>query len=266
MALAVVEHHDSERIAYITLNNPKRRNALSEALLAELEQHIRILSGFSDINVVIIKAEGPVFSSGHDLNEVLQGEPHQVHHLFQTCGATMRAIRESSQVVIAEVSGIATAAGCQLVAACDLAVAADTARFATPGVKIGLFCSTPAVHVSRNLGRKKAAEMLFTGAFMSARDAELYGLINYAVPEAILEAKTLELAHTIAQYSHETLTIGKRMLQKQWQMTDDEALDYATEVITLQSTHPDAKEGISAFLSKRTPVWPSQEQVLHDTK
>lgn len=255
MALSTLEINGDEHLAFITLNNPKRRNALSEALLMELDHHLRELSRLPEINVIIIRAQGPVFSSGHDLNEVLNGEAQEVHNLFKTCGNTMRAIREAPQVVIAEVSGIATAAGCQLVAAADLAVAGLSAQFATPGVKIGLFCSTPAVHVSRNLGRKKAAEMLFTGSFMSAPDAEIHGLINRAVPDEELEQRTLELARAIAQYSHDTLATGKRMLQKQWQMSDDEALDYATEVISLQSTHPDAREGITAFLSKRAPQW-----------
>lgn len=255
MSYTEVEIYRDQRIAAITLNNPDRRNALSEALLVDLESNLWDLGRAKDVNVIIIRAQGPVFSAGHDLNEVLNGGPQDVLNLFTVCGSTMRAIREVPQVVIAEVQGIATAAGCQLVAACDLAVAGHSARFATPGVKIGLFCSTPAVHVSRNLGRKKAAELLFTGEFMTAQDAEIHGLINRVVPDDQLTESTLALARTVAQYSLETLATGKRMLQKQWQMTDDEALEYATGVISMQSQHVDAKEGIQAFLSKRSPVW-----------
>jgi enoyl-CoA hydratase/carnithine racemase len=255
MSLIEVNIHKDERIATIALNNPRRRNALSHALLDELGAAAQEIAATRQANVVIIQSTGPAFSSGHDLNEVLDQPSSEVHALFLSCAQSMRAIQNAPQVYIAQVQGIATAAGCQLVAACDLAVSARSARYATPGVKIGLFCSTPAVQVSRNLGRKKAAELLFTGEFMSADDALRYGLVNRVVADESLEEEAWRLARTVAQYSLSTLETGKRTLHAQWQMNDDQALSYATEVISLQSADPDAQEGISAFLSKRAPQW-----------
>lgn len=258
MALTELTIHHENKIAMITFHHQQKRNALSSAVLESLAQHLQVVKHDERIHVVIIAAEGSVFSSGHDLREVLSGGPQDVHHLFEVCGSVMTAIRELPQVVIAQVQGIATAAGCQIVAACDLAVASNEAKFATPGVKIGLFCSTPAVHVTRNVGRKKAAEMLFTGEFMSAQDAAQYGLINRVVLPDQLQSETYELATSIAQYSLDTLATGKQFLYKQYGMTDEQALAYATEVISLQSTTDDAQEGISAFLEKRVPHWPSE--------
>ncbi|PSR35839.1 MAG: enoyl-CoA hydratase [Sulfobacillus thermosulfidooxidans] len=255
MSLIEMNVFAEERIATLALNNPRRRHALSHALLAELEHAVKELAAKRSVNVVIIQSSGPAFSSGHDLTEVLDQSPEDVHSLLLACGQTMRAVSHAPQVYIAQVQGIATAAGCQLVAACDLAVSARSARYATPGVKIGLFCSTPAVHVTRNIGRKKAAELLFTGEFMSAADALTYGLVNRVVDDEELEQETWKLARTIAQYSLNTLEVGKRTLHAQWQMNDDQALDFATEVIARQAADADAKEGIAAFLSKREPVW-----------
>ncbi len=244
-----------DKIATITLHNEQKRNALSTAVLESLAMDVRIMAQDPRIHVLIIAAEGPAFSSGHDLREIFSSTTQEVHRLFETCGAVMTAIRESPQIVLAQVQGIATAAGCQLVAACDLAVAAQEARFATPGVKIGLFCSTPAVHLTRNVGRKKAAEMLFTGEMMSAQEALDHGLLNRVVPADQLHVSTYELAMTVAQYSRDTLATGKKFLHRQYGMTEEQSLAYATEVISLQSSTADAREGISAFLEKRPPQW-----------
>ncbi|PWI57035.1 enoyl-CoA hydratase [Sulfoacidibacillus thermotolerans] len=249
-----VLHHES-KIATITLNNPSKRNALSKSVLESLALDLHEIARDQNIHVVILKAHGPVFSSGHDLREIISSPSEEVLSLFQTCGSVMTVMREIPQIVIAEVQGIATAAGCQLVAASDLAVASTDARFATPGVKIGLFCSTPAVHLTRNVGRKKAAEMLFTGEFISATEALEHGLVNRLADPDTLHSSTYELAQTIAQYSLSTLSAGKRFLYQQYNMTDEQALSFATQVISLQSTTPDAKEGISAFLEKRPPQW-----------
>ncbi len=259
MSLVEVKVFKDERVATIGLNNPRRRNALSHALLNELEASVKEIAAQREVNVVIIQSAGPAFSSGHDLTEVLNQPSEDVHALFLACGQAMRAVAGAPQVYIAQVQGIATAAGCQLVAACDLAVSARSARYATPGVKIGLFCSTPAVHVSRNLGRKKAAELLFTGEFMSAADALTYGLVNRVVEDEALEEEAWRLARTVAQYSLTTLEVGKRTLHAQWQMNDDQALSFATEVISRQAGDVDAKEGMDAFLSKREPAWSDRE-------
>lgn len=248
-------YDEKEKTGYISLNRPEKRNSLSRALLEELTALLNKIGAEKNVNVVIIKGIGKVFSAGHDLKEVADGGPQDVLQLFQTCFGTMRAIREMSQPVIAQVHGVATAAGCQLVAACDLAVAAEDTLFATPGVKIGLFCTTPAVFLSRNVGRKKALEMLLTGEFMPAKDALVYGLVNRVVPPGELEAATNDLAATITRYSPSAVAVGKRAFYQQLNMEDFQALNYATEVISLNSTTEDAREGIRAFLEKREPKW-----------
>ncbi|MFO8031765.1 MAG: enoyl-CoA hydratase [Desulfohalobiaceae bacterium] len=244
-------------VAHLTLNLPEKRNALSLELLQELTQMLQDIGAKREVKAVIIKGAGQHFSSGHNLREVLEGDPQEVLHLFQTCQQTMQAIRDMPQPVIAQVHGVATAAGCQLVAACDLAVASEDAQFSTPGVKIGLFCSTPAVFLSRSIGRKKALEMLLTGDLLPAQKALAHGLVNKVVPAQELEEESKALAQKIAQYSLDTLGLGKQLFYKQINMEDFQALAYATEVISLNSTSPDAKEGISAFLEKRTPQWKS---------
>ncbi|MFP4393175.1 MAG: enoyl-CoA hydratase [Desulfohalobiaceae bacterium] len=242
-------------VAHVTLNLPEKRNALSKELLQELTALLQDIAAQNRAKAVIIKGAGQHFSSGHNLKEVLGGEPQEVLDLFQTCYQTMQAIRDMPQPVIAQVHGVATAAGCQLVAACDLAVASQDARFGTPGVKIGLFCSTPAVFLSRSIGRKKALEMLLTGELIPAQEALAHGLVNKVVPAQDLEQEAKTLAENIAQYSLNTLGLGKELFYKQVNMEDFQALAYATQVISLNSTSPDAKEGISAFLEKRTPQW-----------
>jgi len=248
-------YEEKNKVGIVSLNLPEKRNALSLELLQELGDLLYRAGQEKNVKSIIIKGNGKNFSSGHDLKEVYEWEPQQVLNLFRTCYQTMRTIREIPQPVIAQVHGVATAAGCQLVSACDLAVASEDAQFGTPGVKIGLFCSTPAVFLSRCIGRKKALEMLFTGELMSAQEALTHGLLNKVVAFDDLEQATLKMAEKIAQYSLNTLGLGKNAFYKQINMEDFQALEYATEVISLNSTSADAKEGMSAFLEKRTPNW-----------
>jgi len=248
-------YEEKEKVGIISLNRPEKRNALSRELLLELIQLMGKIADERKTTAVIIKGIGKIFSSGHDLQEVYDSAPQELLKLFQTCFTAMRSIREAPQAVIAQVHGVATAAGCQLVAACDLAVASEDALFATPGVKIGLFCSTPAVFLSRNVGRKKAMEMLLTGEFLPAQEAKLYGLVNKVVPLEQLDDATYQLAVTIAGYSASAIAVGKRAFYQQLNMEDFQALNYASEVITLNSTTNDAREGIRAFLEKRDPQW-----------
>ncbi|AIS51249.1 enoyl-CoA hydratase EchA8 [Thermoanaerobacter kivui] len=255
MSLQYLLYEEEEKIGFISLNRPEKRNALSRALLEELTALLLKIGQEKKVKVVVLKGIGKIFSAGHDLKEIADGSPQDVLEIFQTCFLTMRAIREIPQPIIAQVHGIATAAGCQLVAAADLAVAAEDAQFATPGVKIGLFCTTPAVFLSRNIGRKKAMEMLLTGEFMSAQDALIYGLVNKVVPSSELEAATKELASKIARYSLSAIGVGKKAFYQQINMEDFQALNYATEVVSLNTTTADAQEGIMAFLEKREPRW-----------
>jgi enoyl-CoA hydratase/carnithine racemase len=247
-------YEEEGRIGRITLNRPEKRNALSYSLLTELKNLLDRIGVERKIKVLILKGNGRVFSSGHDLKELLS-EPISVERTFRRCYEVMRGIRELPQTVIAQVHGAATAAGCQLVAACDLAIAEEGALFATPGVKIGLFCATPIVFVSRAIGMKRAYEMGITGEFITARQAYEWGLVNRVVPLERLEEETRNLAEKIAAYSLEALESGKRMFYRQIDMPEFAALDYATEVISLYTASEDAREGISAFLEKREPVW-----------
>ncbi|WP_456468656.1 enoyl-CoA hydratase [Archaeoglobus sp.] len=246
---------ENGRVGVITLNRPETRNALSMELLMELEDLVSKISAEKRVRVVVIKGAGKVFSSGHDLKEILNQHPVNVEKLFEQCYKVMWAIRNAPQPYIAQVHGVATAAGCQLVAACDMAVAAKSALFATPGVKIGLFCYTPTVFVSRAVGRKKAFEMGFTGEFITADEALRFGLVNKVVEDEELESETMKLAEKIAKYSLNVLESGKKFFYKQIFMEDFQALAYATEAISLYSSTDDAKEGISAFFEKREPKW-----------
>lgn len=247
--------YEDERIGICTINNPTKRNALSEPVLRALDATLGTIMADGRVNVVILRGAGAVYSSGHDLREILNGAAHEVLSLFEVCYQTMQTIRRIPQIVIAEVQGIATAAGCQLVATADLAIASNLAKFATPGVKIGLFCSTPAVFLSRNVGRKKAAEMLFTGDFMGAEEAERHGLVNRVVDPAELSAAALDMARRVARYSLPALGLGKEHFYRQLGMDDFQALAYASQVMATNSQMPDAKEGIQAFLDKRDPQW-----------
>ncbi len=243
-----------EHIVRLTLNHAAKRNALSAAMLRALAEALAAVAA-SDARVVIVRAAGPVFSAGHDLREILHGTEAEVAAVFQECEGAMAAIREAPQVVVAEVAGLATAAGCQLVATCDLAVAARSAQFATPGVHIGYFCVSPGTALSRNVGVKAAAAMLFTGDPVNAEEAREAGLVNRVVDPDTLAEETLELARRIARFSRHVLAHGKRHFYAQLDRPAGEALAYASRVMVEQRAMPDAQEGMAAFLAKRAPVW-----------
>ena len=243
-------------VATLTLNRPQKFNPLSEAMLDALQVELDSIAEDESLKVVIIAAEGKAFSAGHDLKE-MRGNPTKgfYDHLFAKCNRMMITINQLPQPVIARVQGIATAAGCQLVANCDLAVAADTARFATSGIRNGLFCSTPAVPVSRSVGRKKAMQMLLTGDFIDAQTAVSEGLINEAVPVEQLDDAVQKLVGGILSKSAVAIRIGKEMFYKQHEMGLAEAYAYAGEMMACNMMSDDAGEGFDAFLEKRAPVW-----------
>ncbi|TXL64453.1 enoyl-CoA hydratase [Cerasibacillus terrae] len=251
----------NEDIAYIKLENPKEFNTLSLKLMQELDELLKDIAKRREVKVVIIEGSTKAFSAGHSLREVQASTSEEALDLFQTCYRLMRTIREIPQIVISKVQGVAVAAGCQLVAISDMAVASDEARFATPGINSGLFCSTPAVFLSRNIGRKKAAELLFTGNMMSAEEALQHGLVNKVVPREKLEKETEKLAKDVTKQSLDIIEIGKKQFYQQLNMEDFQALNYSTEVIAANTQHPDAKEGIEAFFEKRTPVWNDQLKI-----
>jgi enoyl-CoA hydratase/carnithine racemase len=240
-------------ILTITLKRPERRNALSLELMLAL-RHCLDQTG-PEIKVVILAAEGKAFSSGHDLGELTGREANDYVRIFSVCTELMDRIQSIPQPVIARVQGIATAAGCQLVAACDLAIASEDAAFATPGVKIGLFCSTPMVALTRAVGRKRALEMLLTGKAIDAATAAEWGLINRVVPASELVASTLALARDIAQASSLTVGIGKRAFYEQIEMEQSRAYSFARGVMTTNALAHDAQEGMMAFLEKRKAHW-----------
>jgi enoyl-CoA hydratase/carnithine racemase len=252
----ILLRHDGDNIATLTLNRPAARNALSTALMEALDAALETIAGDPTIHAVILAANGPAFCAGHDLREIRANPTRTAYEaVFALCSRLMQRIVNLPKPVIAQVHGIATAAGCQLVASADLAVAADTARFATPGVNIGLFCSTPMVALSRAVGRKAAMEMLLTGDLIPADRAQQLGLINRVVPEADLPAATRALATQIATKSPLTVAIGKEAFYRQAEMPLAAAYDYASEVMTRNMLARDATEGIDAFLSKREPQW-----------
>ena len=246
----------SDGVATLTLNRPRQRNALSMALMGELNTALADIAGDDGVKVVIIHGNGPAFCAGHDLKEMRADDREEAHHrTFRECAKMMTAIVELPKPVIARVHGIATAAGCQLVATCDLAIAANDARFATPGVNIGLFCSTPMVALSRNVNRKQAMEMLLTGAMVDAATAEKYGLINRAVSPGELDDAVMELAASICSKSPVALKIGKEAFYKQLECGLAEAYEYTGAVMVRNMMTRDAGEGIDAFIEKRQPVW-----------
>ena len=245
----------SEGVATLTLNNPERRNALSSPTLEALERVLEQIAQDAGVRVVVLRSHGPVFSSGHDLNELVNGEAAEYTAVFEACTRVMEAIRLLPKPVIAQVQGLATAAGCQLVATCDIAVAADDAAFATPGVQIGLFCTTPGVAVARSVMPKKAMEMLLTGRPISAQEALEFGLISRIAPADELEERVDELARQIASASAHTLALGKAAFYQQIEMDRPSAYQFASKVMVDNLLADDAKEGISAFLEKRQPVW-----------
>jgi enoyl-CoA hydratase/carnithine racemase len=241
--------------AVVTLNRPERRNALSLQMLQELTACFRALGQDAEVRAAILRANGPVFSAGHDLSEMVGRDGAFYRELFEACTALMETIQAIPQPVIAQVHAMATAAGCQLVASCDLAVAAAEARFATPGVKIGLFCSTPMVALSRAVGARRAMEMLLTGEAISAGDALAAGLVNRVVPLAELPAATRALAAKIASSSPYVVAVGKAAFYRQLQMPQPLAYDYAQDVMAANAAAADAQEGIQAFLEKRPAKW-----------
>jgi enoyl-CoA hydratase/carnithine racemase len=251
----LILHKQDDGILYLTLNNPDRRNSLSSHLLAELKDSLDDIQDDSTVRVVVVRSEGPAFSSGHDLNELVNGDTESYASLFAACTSVMEAIRLSPKPVIAEVQGLATAAGCQLVATCDLAIASETALFATPGVQIGLFCTTPGVALSRAVRTKKAMEMLLTGTPITANEAVEYGLINRAVPADKLKGEVKELARTISNASAYTVALGKSAFYRQREMDIPTAYEMAEKVMVENLLAVDAQEGITAFLEKRTPHW-----------
>jgi enoyl-CoA hydratase/carnithine racemase len=248
-----VREHDAA--AHITLDRAEKRNALSLSLMEELTGALRELAGSRSVRAIVIGANGPAFSAGHDLSEMVGRDVGFYQRLFDACTELMETIHRVPQPVIAKVGGIATAAGCQLVAACDLAVAAEGARFATPGVKIGLFCSTPMVPLSRAIGRKRALEMLLTGQPIDAATAADWGLVNRVVPEAELDAAVDELVAAIASSSPLTIGLGKEAFHAQIELDEHRAYDLTKAVMTTNSLAADAQEGICAFLEKRPPRW-----------
>jgi enoyl-CoA hydratase/carnithine racemase len=241
--------------ARITLNRPERRNALSLELMEELISALRAASADAATRAIVIEGAGPAFSAGHDLSEMIGRDEAFFHELFGVCTEMMETIHELPQPVIAKVHGIATAAGCQLVAACDLAVAAADARFATPGVKIGLFCSTPMVPVSRAVGRKRAMQLLLTGEPIDAATALDWGLVNRVVPADALEPAVEELVAAIARSSSYTVATGKHAFYAQVDQSEHEAYGHCQVVMTENALAYDAQEGMTAFLDKRQPAW-----------
>lgn len=243
---------DSGPITRVTLNRPDRRNALSVALMTEL---IEALVGATG-QVVVIGGAGPAFSAGHDLREVVDADGEEAQRIFEVCSSLMQTVQAIDQPVIARVHGVATAAGCQLVASCDLAVAEASARFATPGVRIGLFCSTPMVPLSRAVGPKRALEMLFTGDMIDAPTALSWGLVNRVVTIEQLDAEVDALAAKIAEASPAVVALGKRAFYAQRELDQAAAYELACGVMTANQATEDAHEGIGAFLEKRSPIWP----------
>ena len=259
--LVLGDRHGS--VLRLTLNRASARNALSLELMDALKAELATAAGQRDLHVIVLAADGPSFSSGHDLKEMTarrsdndKGRAAYVQ-IFQRCSELMMAIVRHPLPVIAEVQGTATAAGCQLVASCDLAVASSAARFATPGVNIGLFCSTPMVALSRNLSRKHAMAMLLTADMVSAEEATSLGLVNKVVPPELLTAETMELAERIAAKPHATVQTGKEAFYRQLELPLSEAYAYAAQVMAENMLAAEAEEGICAFLEKRPPNWPA---------
>jgi enoyl-CoA hydratase/carnithine racemase len=255
MSKPLVLFEVSDGIAFLTLNHPEKRNALSRAMLAALKEHLGRIAADGSARVVILRAEGPVFCAGHDLRELVDGTKEDYEAIFALCTEVMEAIRTLPKPVIAEVQGVATAAGCQLAATCDLVVAAENAIFATPGVKIGLFCTTPAVALCRAVGTKKAMEMLLTGTPISAREAERAGLVNRVVPWDRLEEEALQLAWQILAASSYTVGLGKQAFYRQLPLDHPGAYAVAQAVMVENALARDAQEGMRAFLEKRPPEW-----------
>jgi enoyl-CoA hydratase/carnithine racemase len=246
---------EEEGLATVTMNRGEKRNPLSTAMMSALIDTLKKLGQRREIRAVILAGAGPAFSAGHDLSELRGRDLNFYRYEFDLCAQLMQSLQSIAQPVIARVHGIATAAGCQLVATCDLAIASENAKFATPGVKIGLFCSTPMVALSRNIGRKRAMEMLLSGQPIDARTAAEWGLINRVVPESALVAETRKLAMQIVEASSLTVGIGKQAFYAQIDLDQKKAYQHTKEVMSQNAMATDAQEGIGAFLEKRKPNW-----------
>jgi enoyl-CoA hydratase/carnithine racemase len=257
----ILLREDRGGIAVLTLNRPQARNSLSEALLESLGEALSAISHDRAVRAVVLAAEGPAFSAGHDLKELNARRSEEdrgrayFKHIMSLCSRVMQQVVRLPQPVIASVHATATAAGCQLVASCDLAIASQAAKFATPGVNIGLFCSTPMVAVSRNVSRKHAMQMLLTGDFISADEAARIGLVNQVVPAGQERAVAIKIAEKIAAKSTHTVKIGKEAFYRQAEMSLTDAYDYASQVMVENMLARDAEEGISAFIEKRDAKW-----------
>ena len=253
---SILLRHDDGPVTTLTLNRPRQYNALSADMLTELQQALDDIAKDDSVRVVVLAAAGPAFCAGHDLKE-MRGHTAKEQHktLFEQCSRLMLTLTRIPQPVIARVHGMATAAGCQLVATCDLAVAAEGARFATSGINVGLFCSTPAVAVSRNMPRKPAMEMLLTGEFIDAAEAHRQGLLNRVVSEEQLDQAVADLADAICKKSSLAVATGKRMFYQQLEHGLEDAYTYAAEVMACNMMAEDACEGIDAFIGKRKPEW-----------
>ncbi|MDR1995332.1 enoyl-CoA hydratase [Azonexus sp.] len=252
----ILRHDRNDGLTTLTLNRPSQFNSLSKTMLTALQAELDAIAASEAVRVVIIAGAGRAFCAGHDLKEMRANHSKEfMQALFAQCGELMQTIGRMPQPVIARVHGIATAAGCQLVAACDLAVAADVARFAVSGINVGLFCSTPAVALTRNLGRKAALEMLLTGEFIDAMEAKAKGLVNQVVPADALDAEIERLAGAILAKSAVAVRLGKGMFYRQLEMGLSDAYAYATEVMACNMMSEDAGEGIDAFMQKRPPAY-----------
>jgi enoyl-CoA hydratase/carnithine racemase len=247
------ESHDG--VAVVTLNRPEKRNALSLEVMGELIAALDEVAADRADRVVVLRSVGPVFSAGHDLREMLDRDVVEYRHVFDVCVTLMQKVQTIPQPVIAEVAGIATAAGAQLVATCDLAVASTQAKFATPGVKIGLFCTTPMVALTRSVGRKRAMEMLLTGEFIDAQTALDWGLVDRVVEPDALQTATMELAAKVAHASSFVVGLGKAAFYAQIDLDQQKAYAYAKEVMSMNALAHDAQEGMTAFVEKRAPHW-----------
>jgi enoyl-CoA hydratase/carnithine racemase len=257
---SIITREDDNGISTLTLNRPQQYNAMSSEMLDALEHQLSAIKDNDSIRVVIIAANGKAYSAGHDLKEVRSSDDQDFHQqLFEKCGRVMVMINQMPQPVIARVQGIATAAGCQLVANCDLAVASEDSRFAVSGINVGLFCSTPAVPLSRNISRKQAMYMLLTGDFITADKAKEFGLINDVVAAEELEQATLQLAQKIAAKPPLSIRIGKEMFYRQLPMELADAYTFAGERMACNMNSDDAREGIDAFIEKRKPNWSHQQ-------